>query len=267
MPTDIHPKSHLSLELHPAYMAFAVKSEGASTFAPVAIEMINNHQPGKIDIEQLSQWLKRHQGIWTHHFDSVFIAVHDIPLTVVSETDGHEEVLQLLSSDISDKYDLHAQALTFDWVWSFGIPKELTILLTNYFTNPTWLPGVQGFVQTLLQQPSDEDVFGMYVTPDTVHFVQIQHGKPAFYNSFKYSNKEDLLYFVLLTFQNLQLDPQFHFLYTAGLITESSPLYEMLFQYIRNIQLVNWPIPVSEQAVELSGFPAYAFINLTGIQS
>jgi Protein of unknown function (DUF3822) len=267
MQSDCHQKSHLSLELHPAYMAFAVQSEGTSTFAPVAIEMINNHSTGKIDIEQLSQWLKRHQAIWTHHFDKVYIAVHDIPLTIVSETDGHEEVLKLLSSDISEKYDLHHQALTFDWIWSFGIPKELATLLNNYFTNPVWVPGIHGFVQSMMQQNPHEDTVGMFVTPDMVHFVQIRDGKPAFYNSFRYTNKEDLLYFVLLSFQNLQMDPQFHFLHVAGLITENSPLYEMSYQYIRNIQLVNWTIPVSEQAIELSGFPAYAFINLTGIAS
>lgn len=257
----------LSLELHPGFTSFAVKASGSDVFAPVQIafnEHISRHWH---DLGSISSWLKRHQAIWAHHYDKVFITLHDIPQTVVPELEGSEQVLCALAGIKKEGYQFFTQSLYMGWNWVMAVPNELSSLLHNYFSKPIFLVGIHGFISQLEKKAEGENLIGMYVTPDVVYFTCLKMGKPVFCNAYDYTAKEDLLYYTLLTFQGMQMDPQSDQLVVGGMITDSSPLFEILYQYIRNVQFADWNLPLEPETLEKTGLPVHAFVNVIGAAS
>ncbi|SHF57278.1 Protein of unknown function [Salegentibacter echinorum] len=57
-------------------------------------------------------------------------------------------------------------------------------------------------------------------------------------NTFQFNEKEDFLYYLLFTAEQLNLDPQNFQLYLLGAIDDSSPLYKIAYTYIRNIDFL-----------------------------
>lgn len=58
-------------------------------------------------------------------------------------------------------------------------------------------------------------------------------------NSFEYRSKEDALYYILFTMEQLELDVESVPLILSGAIETQSDLYEYLYQYIRYIEFIN----------------------------
>lgn len=58
-------------------------------------------------------------------------------------------------------------------------------------------------------------------------------------NSFAFSTKEDFIYYLLFTMEQLALDPETVSVELAGNITKESPLFEMAYTYIREVSINN----------------------------
>ncbi len=72
------------------------------------------------------------------------------------------------------------------------------------------------------------------------HFeiVIIANNKLSFYNSFKYKTKEDFIYYILFTAEQLQLNPENFKLVLSGKINKKNDLYQIAYKYIRNVSLL-----------------------------
>lgn len=58
------------------------------------------------------------------------------------------------------------------------------------------------------------------------------------HNSFTYQTKEDFLYYLLFTAEQLELNPETLELVLSGNIRKAGPLYEIAYTYIRNVNLL-----------------------------
>lgn len=72
------------------------------------------------------------------------------------------------------------------------------------------------------------------------HFeiVIIANNKLTFYNSFKYKTKEDFIYYILFTAEQLKLNPENFELVLSGKINKENNLYQIAYKYIRNVNLL-----------------------------
>ena len=66
----------------------------------------------------------------------------------------------------------------------------------------------------------------------------IAHDKLVFYNSFSYQSKEDFIYYVLFTAEQLELNPETFELVMAGKIDAESDFYKMAYTYVRKVSLL-----------------------------
>ena len=60
-----------------------------------------------------------------------------------------------------------------------------------------------------------------------------------FYNSFDFSNDEDVLFYSLFCLKQLKIDPEKVFMSCSGEINLKSSLYLLLYKYIRNIKIID----------------------------
>ena len=71
--------------------------------------------------------------------------------------------------------------------------------------------------------------------------VFFKNKKLRFYNSFEFLKNEDVLYFLICCLNQLNLNPENIHLLCYGNISLNSSLYELLYNYIRNIEIIELP--------------------------
>ena len=64
-------------------------------------------------------------------------------------------------------------------------------------------------------------------------------GTLALFNTFQYQTKEDFIYYLLFTLEQLQLNPETVEAVFLGQITKENELYQIAYKYIRNVSFGN----------------------------
>ncbi len=119
-------------------------------------------------------------------------------------------------------------------------------------------------VETLIKEFSNR-------TPEARAFVNVKNNhfeltiinncNLIFHNYFNFITKEDFLYFILYTFEQLHIDNEIVPLYFMGFIEESSAIVELCSRYIRNIRFYKRNNNY-EYISELDSVPYYYYFTL-----
>lgn len=79
------------------------------------------------------------------------------------------------------------------------------------------------------------------VQDHTVNITVLDKGELIFHNIFAFKASADCLYFVLLVYQQLGLQPTKNPLYVVGELVEDSEIHQLLYKYIKTIKFVGFP--------------------------
>jgi hypothetical protein len=96
-------------------------------------------------------------------------------------------------------------------------------------------------VSRLLELSKNIDSKRVFVhfTPHCFEIVVVQNQKLLLFNSFEYTTKEDFLYYLLFTAEQLNLNPETFRLQLLGEISEDSEYFKMAYKYVRNVSLID----------------------------
>jgi hypothetical protein len=96
-------------------------------------------------------------------------------------------------------------------------------------------------VSKLLEVSKNIDSKRVFVhfTQSCFEIVVVQNQKLLLFNSFEYTTKEDFLYYLLFTAEQLNLNPETFRLQLLGEITEDSEYFQMAYKYVRNVSLID----------------------------
>lgn len=243
-------ESILNIELHPAYFAYALKAQHDNSYAQVQIEHVNIHPTQNIDLQQLSTWLKGLQNIWNQSFQKIFIAIHGYPTTITPDAESGIVTHQNLHANLIEYPQYIQNQLADEFYFTMSIPKELKTLLDSYFWGATIRPSNFGICKYYLEETKSVGLLNLHITPNEGCFFSTKNNKVRYYNSFKYKNQDDLLYYVLLVYKMLDLSVDSYPLTLTGLVEKDSEIFKLLYQYIRNIHIEEFTLPL-ESSIEL----------------
>lgn len=77
----------------------------------------------------------------------------------------------------------------------------------------------------------------VHIQPNHFEISVIENQKLLLFNSFDFKSTEDVIYYLLFTAEQLELNPETFLLEFLGNIAVDDPIYQMAFRYIRNISL------------------------------
>lgn len=91
------------------------------------------------------------------------------------------------------------------------------------------------FIEQVLKAEKNAEKPKMYVNVCNEYFevVVAQNGKLTFYNTFEYCTKEDFIYYVLFTAEQLNLNPETLELIFTGNIDSKDELYAIAYKFVR----------------------------------
>lgn len=95
-------------------------------------------------------------------------------------------------------------------------------------------------IQSLLQIEANSKDTKLYINVGKTHFeiIAIDKGQLLFYNTFDYITKEDFIYFILFTIEQLQLNPESILLKLLGDISKDDEFYDIVYKYIRFVEFI-----------------------------
>ena len=143
----------------------------------------------------------------------------------------------------------NTKILKTDFIASDKINKELVNVyipyanITNYFFDKygefEYRHGISILIESLLKLPSEVNpkVY-LHSHLNSYELVIIENKKLLFANSFEFDSREDFLYYLLFTAEQLNLDANEFELILIGDISKDSEEYKMAWKYIRNISFM-----------------------------
>lgn len=96
-------------------------------------------------------------------------------------------------------------------------------------------------IQQILLIEKNSDILKVYVNVSKTHFeiIIVNNAKLLYYNTFEYTTKEDFIYYLLFTTEQLELNPENFNLIFIGDIDTKHELYIIAYKYIRFVFLGN----------------------------
>ena len=85
----------------------------------------------------------------------------------------------------------------------------------------------------------DEKQVFVHFSSNRFEIIVVQNQKLLLFNSFDFTTKEDFIYYLLFTTEQLNLNPEHFKLYLLGTISEESELFSIAYKYVRNISLLD----------------------------
>ncbi|MBT8319952.1 MAG: DUF3822 family protein [Gramella sp.] len=136
----------------------------------------------------------------------------------------------------------------FDKYGEFEYRHSLSLLIESLLSLPKTLNGPKMYLHA--QQQNYE-------------LVIIDNGKLIFANSFEYETKEDFLYYILFTAEQLSLDTEKFELILLGDISKDSGEYKISWDYIKNISFMGpfHPFTFDEQVKPTEELSEYLLIK------
>ncbi len=88
-----------------------------------------------------------------------------------------------------------------------------------------------------LSKNNDEKQVFVHFGGTKFEIVIVQNQKLLLFNSFDFSTKEDFIYYLLFTAEQLNLNPELFKLQLLGNISVENELFEIAYKYVRNVSI------------------------------
>ena len=106
-------------------------------------------------------------------------------------------------------------------------------------------------LEKLFLQSDDSLNFFVNISQSLFDIVVLKDSKILFYNNFEYQTKEDFIYYILFTLEQLELSTDKTKVSLLGDINKQSELYKILYTYVRNISFFNSKNPIFNNQTEI----------------
>ena len=141
-------------------------------------------------------------------------------------------------------------------------PMHLTNFLFEKFGSYEYKHSSTVLIESLLKETQHSGVTHFYVNVenDIFQILILKNKKIEFFNTFNFKTKEDFIYYILFTTEQLYLNPEKIQLTFLGDIDKESKLYEITYHYVENVGFFqpNYNIP---EEFKLTSHSFYTLLN------
>ncbi len=175
-------------------------------------------------------------------FYSSSLAFNNFPSTLVpTPFYKKEKNREILSFNHEIEEVLTDKMHQMDAINIYSVPTELLNLINKSFPNTQKKCNSSILIDQLLLQNEKTEKTIVYASIEKkkLEVCVLSENKLEFHNSFTTDTKEDLLYFLLFSMEQLGLSPEKTELVLLDDILKSDEKYNLLYEYVRNISFGN----------------------------
>ena len=129
--------------------------------------------------------------------------------------------------------------LNLDAYIVYTFPEPLVSIFSGTLKHYKYFSHSGTFIESLLvlnKNQKNQTTVYVNVRKSFLDITILNNQKLLFFNTFKYTTKEDFIYFVIYVMEQLQLNPEEVELVPMGMIERNSGLFETIIKYVRNVR-------------------------------
>ena len=142
-------------------------------------------------------------------------------------------------------------------------PEMICSVIKRAFPSVAFMHHASPLIESLLLSCKNKNSNTVFINFQKGEFgiALIENNQLKLYNSFHYETKEDFVYYVLFAFEQLKLNPETIELVVLGELDRDSSYFQLLYKYVRNINLISKP-ETFDYCYGLKELPGQYFYNL-----
>ncbi len=239
-----HKDSHLSIQFSLDGFSFCILNKDTKTFDALYDYTFNdtNNTPQKL-LENISAVFKKEE-LLQKKYHSVSVSHINELATLVPKPLFDEEKLRdyvnFSTKVYANDYLVYDEIKNHDIVSVYIPYVNINNFLLDQFKEFEYKHFSSILIENLLGIYKYSIVPHMFAHICNNHFelVVIANKKLQLYNTYKFSTKEDFIYYVLFTAEQLKLNPEKLELILLGAVEKDDELYKIAYTYIRNVSLL-----------------------------
>ena len=160
--------------------------------------------------------------------------------SVFFDPDEKEKYLSFIVEQDGSDLVYFDNMVSLDIISVYSVPGSLTEKLGKYFPgsrirhiSTALIESVWVNYKNLIQ---GKRVF-INVRIDNFDLLVFDGNQLSYFNSFPFQTPEDLAYYVIFVFEQMNLNPEEVGVTLFGKVEKNSPVFDLLFKYIRNIEM------------------------------
>ena len=109
-------------------------------------------------------------------------------------------------------------------------------MVSNFFPSAILKPQQSILIKQYIQAKKKLDNAYLFFNENILNITIFKDEMLVFSNAFLFKTKEDLLYYILFTFEQLKISTESVNVKLYGHIVKNDEIYKLLYDYIRNIE-------------------------------
>ena len=237
--TALASNYHLSIEIGIKYFAYCLLNTGNLTYEYARRYSISSVKKNASEISEIIS----NDDVIKNEFSSQSIAFVNFPSTLVPSEIYRKENAQtflefntkVIGEVISEEIASQEAHLIY------CVPKNLLKIVHNFFPHAKQKSQENILIQQYNKLNNERNKAYAYLNNNKVVISIFKGKKLILNNTFEYFTKEDLLYFLLFSFEQLNLSTKGTELVLFGDIEIEDEYFYLLYQYVEEIKLGNRP--------------------------
>ena len=249
--SDDHEKYRLSIQLRLDGFSFAIIDPELKQLMHVQNFRLAEKPKQSLenrwaDILKYFQLLLQQDHYSLYTFQKTIITIENKEYTFMPDSifsnDKEKEQL-LLNQNIQYSFKEFSNTIPgTDRVIIGAIYKPLYHMIQEYFESSKLLHSLtvlQNEIEKYQRKKKQGHTLYISVSNHDMHMIAVHNEELLMSNSFSFTSKEDFVYFILLAYDQLKMNTEEDPVFFLGDISKSSPIYQISWQYIRNIHFID----------------------------
>jgi hypothetical protein len=220
----------------------AIFSDGNTELYEIcAFEFAADKKGSEHGMEELSYFLSEFE-ILKHKFNHVSVQVLNRLFILVPQAYNEPNLKDLLefNTGVNDIRTVQTNLVNNSVYFAYTYDLQLLAFIEKTFSAAKIDHTGAGSIDLFLNLPSfkNTDVF-LNIHRSCLELIIKSKNELLFYNIFKFDSNEDVLYFLLFTAEQFQLNKETLRLAIAGNIAANDELFSLIKKYIRNINFIS----------------------------
>jgi Protein of unknown function (DUF3822) len=232
------PQPELWLHLHPYALSYLVFDPGQNKVMDLDVKVLGLDPSKAITTDMLTSWMAENEHLLQLNYSKVIIAVHSNTFTILPEASDHpDKILETLGYIHQPGEQILADPIRPGFIMYYTLPETVSEFMEHRFHQVQWHSGDYGSIRFRNSKLSFKNHLVAHLYGEDLSISLKQNGQIQYFNKFAIKAKEDLLYYIRLSYDQLQLNPNEFATYLYGFIEEKSPAFSTSYGYIRNFEI------------------------------
>lgn len=239
-------EKHLSIQLSLDGFSFCVINTSEKQFEKIEYLPFANSSPSPEKLLENVQGVFSRESLLQKRFGSVNITHVNqlsslVPKSLFDE-EHSRDYLKFSTKTYNNDYIVHDELENHDIV-NVYIPF---VNVNNFFLERFGSFEYKHFSTVLINNLLNTYKFSehphmfAHIGKNQFEIIVIARNKLLLYNTFSFVSKEDFIYYILFTAEQLNLNPETFELILAGLVDMDNALYKIAYKYVRKVTLIEF---------------------------